>query len=170
MPLILRPPTVDDEAPMRHMHDQLAQEGFQLLLADGPWSHVLAQIEWESRGVGLTEGRVPADFLVAEVDGVPVGRVSIRHRLNDYLLEAGGHVGYAVAPEFRRRGYGTAILEQAVERLAAIGVERVLVTCDEDNAASAGTIEKTGGVLEDVRPNPDGGKAKRRYWIEAQGR
>lgn len=168
MTLRLRPPTLDDEGPLRRMHEQLAEEGFEFLLADGPWAHVLAQVDRESRGVGLPEGRVPADFLVAEVDGVPVGRVSIRHRLNGFLLDVGGHVGYAVAPEFRRLGYGTQILQQAVHRLAAIGVDRVLVTCDDDNAASAGTIEKCGGVLEDVRPQPGGGPAKRRYWIQAR--
>ena len=168
MSLTLRPPTVADEAAMRRMHDQLADEGFQFLLADGPWPHVLAQVEWESRGIGLPEGRVPADFLVAEVDGEPVGRVSIRHRLNDFLLQEGGHIGYAVAPEHRRRGYGTEIVRQAVRRLAALGVDRALVTCDDDNAASAGTIEKAGGVLEDVRETTSGGVPKRRYWIRAR--
>lgn len=168
MTLILRPPTVADEQPLRHMHEQLAEEGFIFLLADGPWAHVLGQIERESRGIDLPEGRVPADFLVAEVDGLPVGRASVRHRLNDYLLDVGGHVGYAVAPEFRRRGYGTQILRQAVRRLAALGVERVLVTCDDGNVASAATIEGAGGVLEDVRPQPGGGPAKRRYWITAR--
>lgn len=168
MSLSLRPPTVGDETAMRRMHEQLADERFQFLLADGPWPHVLAQIEWESRGVGLPEGRVPADFLVAEVDGRPVGRVSIRHRLNEFLLQEGGHIGYAVAPEFRRRGYATAIVREAVKRLAALGVDRVLVTCDDGNHASAGTIEKAGGVLEDVRPIASGGPPKRRYWIQAR--
>jgi predicted acetyltransferase len=40
----------------------------------------------------------------------------------------------------------------------------VLVTCDEDNLASIAVIERCGGVLEDVRPDPDGAP-KRRYWI-----
>lgn len=166
MTLRLRPPTTEDEVPLRRMHDQLAQEGFSFLLAEGPWAEVLGRIERESRGVGLEEGRVPADFLVAEVDGVPVGRVSIRHDLNDFLLEEGGHVGYAVAPQFRRRGYATQILRESVRRLAALGVDRVLVTCDDGNIASARTIERCGGVLEDVRPVPSG-PGKRRYWIDA---
>jgi len=39
----------------------------------------------------------------------------------------------------------------------------VLITCDDDNVASAGTIERNGGVLEDVRETEDG--PKRRYWV-----
>lgn len=167
MTLRLRPPTVDDEDALRRMHEQLAEEGFTFLLADGPWPHVLAQIDREARGVDLPAGRVPADFLVAEVGGVPVGRVSIRHGLTPFLLEVGGHVGYAVAPEFRGRGHATEILRQSVRRLVALGVDRVLVTCDDDNEASARTIERCGGVLEDVRP-VEGGPPKRRYWIDAR--
>nr|WP_277601937.1 GNAT family N-acetyltransferase [Brevibacterium linens] len=105
-----------------------------------------------------------AEFLVAEVDGRPVGRTSIRYELNDFLFTLGGHVGYAVAPEFRRRGYARQILSLSIERLRSAGVESVLVTCDETNTASASVIEQCGGVLEDVRENGDG-PPKRRYWI-----
>lgn len=51
MTLRLRPPTTEDEVPLRRMHDQLAQEGFSFLLAEGPWAEVLGRIERESRGV-----------------------------------------------------------------------------------------------------------------------
>lgn len=159
--LVLRPPTAADEPALRAMHEQLAAEDFDFLLADGTWDQILAQIQREASGTDLPPGRVPADFLVAEVDGIPVGRVSIRHALTPFLLEVGGHVGYAVAPEHRRRGYATAILRQSVARLAALGVDRVLVTCDDDNHASAAAIERCGGVLEDVRGD------KRRYWIDS---
>ena len=96
MSLILRPPTTADEAAVRDMNEQLAAEDFDFLLAEGPWDHVLAQIEREAQGVGLPEGRVPADFLLAEVDGVRVGRVSIRHHLNVLLHEVGGHAARPV--------------------------------------------------------------------------
>jgi predicted acetyltransferase len=93
-----------------------------------------------------------------------VGRVSVRHRLTPTLLEHGGHVGYAVGPRFRRRGHATEILRQSVARLGDLGVERVLVTCDDDNAGSARVIEACGGVLEDVR-TVAGHPPARRYCI-----
>jgi predicted acetyltransferase len=165
MTLILRPPTVDDEPALRRLHVELAAEGFTFLLADGTWDEMLATFRREASGADLPPGRVRADFLVAEVDGVPVGRVSVRHALNDYLREVGGHVGYAVGRDHRGRGYATEMLRRSVERLAGLGVERVLVTCDDDNVASAAVIERCGGVLDDVRVVGDGAP-KRRYWID----
>jgi predicted acetyltransferase len=47
-----------------------------------------------------------------------------------------------------------------------LGLSRVLVTCDEDNVGSIRTIEKNGGVLEDVITGPDLDAPKRRYWID----
>ncbi|QCU78715.1 GNAT family N-acetyltransferase [Citricoccus sp. SGAir0253] len=165
MPLILRPPRAEDEAALRRMHEQLLADRFEVLLVDGTWEEVLETLRREAAGVDLRPGWVRSDFLVAEVDGIPVGRVSIRHELNEQLLQVNGHVGYAVAPEHRRRGHATEILRQSVARLAALGVERVLVTCDEDNAGSAAVIEANGGVLEDVRTV--GERRVRRYWIDA---
>ena len=52
----------------------------------------------------------------------------------------------------------------AVVVVRAEGVERILVTCDDDNAASIVIIEKAGGVLDDVRLAPDG-TPRRRYWL-----
>ena len=105
--------------------------------------------------------RVRSDQLVAVVDGEIVGRVSVRFELNDYLLEHGGHVGYGVAPAHRAQGYATEILRQALVILRAEGVERVLVTCDDDNVASARVIEKNGGVLESISPPQEGDRQVR---------
>jgi predicted acetyltransferase len=57
---------------------------------------------------------VPATFLVAEVDRALVGRVSIRHELNAFLADVGGHIGYGVRPRYRGRGFATEILRQAL--------------------------------------------------------
>ncbi|WP_225752743.1 GNAT family N-acetyltransferase [Actinotalea sp. Marseille-Q4924] len=155
-----------DEEQVMAAHAELLADGFDFALRhDGePWQHHLDRIARERDGVDLAPGRVPATFLVLVVDGVVAGRVSVRHRLNDHLLQVGGHIGYAVRPAYRRRGYATLMLHHGLGLLASRGVERALVTCDDDNVASAAVIERAGGVLEDVRALASG-PAKRRYWI-----
>jgi predicted acetyltransferase len=165
--LRLRPLEIEDEAAARAAHTELAADGFPFLLdwtPTVPWSSYLEALRELRRGITMPDGRVPASFLVAEADGALVGRVSIRHELNDFLAAVGGHVGFGVRPPYRGRGFATEMLRQAPVIARAEGVDRVLVTCDEDNAASATVIERAGGSLEDVRVDPEG-VPKRRYWI-----
>lgn len=91
--------------------------------------------------------------------GELVGFLAFRHRLSPWLLRHGGHIGYSVRPSRRREGHASRALGLAVRRAPQLGIDRLLVTCDEDNAASAGTIEANGGALEDIR------EGQRRYWI-----
>jgi predicted acetyltransferase len=95
-----------------------------------------------------------------------IGRVSIRHYINEWLLRVGGHIGYDIRPTKRRLGYGTMILRLALPKAKELGIERVLVTCDEDNVGSARIIEKNGGILEDIIEVEGLPKRKRRYWID----
>jgi predicted acetyltransferase len=89
--------------------------------------------------------------------------------LNDLLLRIGGHIGYVVVPEFRRQGHATAILHLALQFAHdRLGLNQVLLTCDDDNIGSVKTIENNGGVLEDVISGPDLDKPKRRYWIDTR--
>lgn len=108
---------------------------------------------------------LPATFLVAVVGNELVGRVSVRHELNDFLANFGGHIGYGVRPGYRRRGYAGEIFRQALIIARSEGIDRVLITCDANNAASATVIERNGGALQDVRDDPNG-PPKRRYWID----
>ena len=99
-------------------------------------------------------------------DGAPeqvVGFLALRTRLNDWLFNEGGHIGYSIRPSRRREGHASRGLGLAVRRAAGLGIDRALVTCDDDNLASARTIERGGGVYEDTR------NGKRRYWIETGG-
>ncbi len=88
-----------------------------------------------------------------------LGRLAIRHELNDFLLDVGGHIGYDVRPTRRREGHATEMLTQALPWARALGIDPALVTCDDDNVGSIRVIEAAGGVLEDVR------RTKRRYWV-----
>ncbi|QIQ04842.1 GNAT family N-acetyltransferase [Streptomyces liangshanensis] len=105
------------------------------------------------------EGWVPSTTLWYVEGDTFLGRLAIRHRLNPFLRELGGHIGYAVRPTARRRGYATAMLAGSLPVARRIGIDPVLVTCDTTNTASRKVIEAVGGVLEDQR----GGKL--RFWI-----
>ncbi|MBL8031933.1 MAG: GNAT family N-acetyltransferase [Candidatus Doudnabacteria bacterium] len=93
-----------------------------------------------------------------------MGVVQIRHQLNEHLLQVGGHIGYSVASDERRKGYATEILRLSLEYCQRLGMSRVLVTCDKSYAASAKVIQANGGVLEDEVTCDN--VTKRRYWIQ----
>jgi predicted acetyltransferase len=88
-----------------------------------------------------------------------IGRMSIRHELNDWLKEVGGHIGYDVRRSRRREGHATAMLAAALRIAHDLGIEQALITCDTDNLASRLVIERNGGVLQDES------KGKLRYWV-----
>ena len=93
-----------------------------------------------------------------------LGAVNIRHYLNDSLLFSGGHIGDGIRPSERQKGYGTEIIRLALVECKKLGINKVLMTCDKDNIASAKTIIKNGGVLENEFINEDG-ETEQRYWI-----
>lgn len=113
----------------------------------------------------VEEGLVPAATYFAWVAGRLVGTIQLRYELNDYLLTRGGHIGYGVRPSERRKGYASAMLGQVLAIARELGIDRVLITCDEDNVASARTIMRCGGVLENEHTD-DEGKTVKRYWID----
>jgi predicted acetyltransferase len=167
--LRLRPVRAGDEAAFRSAHAELAAEDFPFGLfyePTAPWEPFWRGLEDQRRGVDLPEGLVPATFLLADVAGAIVGRTSIRHELNDYLAREGGHIGYAVLAAHRGRGYATEILRQSLIIARAVGVDRVLITCADDNLASARVIERCGGVFESLVETTGGGPPTRRYWID----
>lgn len=113
------------------------------------------------------EGRVPATEYLAyrTEDNRLVGMLQIRHYLNDGLLAHGGHIGQCVRPNERCKGYGTEQIAFALKECEKLGIERVLLVCDKSNIASARTIQKNNGILENEIIDPTDGEIIQRYWI-----
>lgn len=110
------------------------------------------------------DGFVPASTYFLMRNTRILGAINIRHCLNDYLFNYGGHIGYGIRPSEREKGYAIRMLSMALPLVKQLGVARVLITCDQDNIASAKTIKANGGVLENEVIEDD--SITQRYWIE----
>ena len=116
----------------------------------------------------LRPDRVGADYywLVDDQTTLFLGEAVIRHKLNDALRQDGGHIGYGVRCSKWNRGYGTKLLSLALEKAKERCISPVLITCNDDNPASARVIEKNGFLLENkITVSKDGCDVLiRRYW------
>lgn len=130
------------------------------------YPEMLELLRKEKAGIDLAPGRVAHTMLYGFIDGEIIGRVSVRHCLNEYLRKRGGHIGYAVAKRFRRKGHATEMVRQALEYCRTLGIERVMVTCALDNTPSWKIIEHFGGKVEDEVWDEEDKEMIRRYWIE----
>ena len=113
----------------------------------------------------------PEAPLVAETvywpvfQGSVVGRISLRHTLNENLRKIGGHIGYEVRPSFRRRGFATEMLRQILLTPKAQEIGDLLLTCAPDNIASNKTILANGGKLTQTIYVDFISAERNHYWI-----
>lgn len=136
---------------------------------DGGLDHAEDYEKWiEKINIDLTRNEdvnVPATTYFAIAGEKIVGTIQVRHFLNDCLLVHGGNIGYGVRPSERRKGYATKMLALALEKCRELGIEKALITCNGNNIASARTILRNGGVLENEITQTDG-TVTQRYWID----
>ncbi len=143
--------------------------------ADFSYQKMLEQLQDEQAGRNLEPNWVPATMLYAfsstsqsnhHSENKIIGRYHIRHSLNDFLLQRGGNVGYAVAPGFRQQGIATQMMAKGTAYIKEkLGLSRILVTCTDSNTGSYKLIEKFGGVLENKVWDDEHGEMIRRYWM-----
>lgn len=150
-----------------------AAEELERIRAD-PAAFIAGTVDREARGapVKLPDGslvkRIPA-FRRWLWDGEFCGSIGFRwqpgtEELPPHCL---GHIGYAVVPSKRNRGYATRALAETLPLARAEGLRYVEVTTDPDNVASQRTIEANGGVLHErfIKPAQFGSKPGLRYRI-----
>ena len=171
MKLLLRRLKLEDETSFLRAIDRTnaSDPNFTFYYVHGAcFADYVHGLDEKERCIGLPDGHVPGTLLFGFVGEEIVGRLSIRHQLNDFLATIGGHIGYVTVPQFRRHGYATEMLRQALPIARSIGLTRVLLTCDEGNIGSQKTIEKCGGVYEKsiLGRESERDVQKRRYWID----
>jgi len=104
-------------------------------------------------------------FAVRKHDHKIIGMIDIRHNLgNDFLMQYGGHIGYSVCPNERKKGYATEMLRLGLEYAKLLNIDKVMLACYSDNIPSIRTIEKHSGELTETKRYPDG-KPLGIYWI-----
>lgn len=115
-------------------------------------------------GKNLPRGYVRENlYLCYNEKGEMIGVFSLKFELTEFLLNYGGHIGYAVRPSMRNRGLATEILAEGLEISKNFGFEKVLLVCDEDNYPSEKVIIKNGGVFENKLYDDDEKVFVKRY-------
>ena len=124
--------------------------------------------ELKDKKIKPKENRVPStEFWIIDEHNEYCGRISLRHSLNEQLEKFGGHIGYDIIPSKRGNNYATKALTLCLKEAKKLGLEKVLLTCDNDNIASIKSIERNGGVLENkIRHKTE--VLTRRYWINLE--
>ena len=138
-----------------------------LKVMENPYDYIAKCRDYEKKET-LPEGRVIATqfLLIRRSDNKIVGMIQVRHYFNEYLEKYAGHIGYSVRPSERKKGYAKAMLKMALPFCNSIGLDKVLITCDEDNEGSERTIRANGGEFESIIFEPNEGINLKRFWVK----
>jgi len=105
-------------------------------------------------------------FLIRENDEKIVGMINLRWNLNEWMMCFGGHIGYGIRPTERRKGYNKINLYLCLLKAKEFGINKVLLTANDDNLGSINTIKALGGVLENkIESYKENEDILGRYWI-----
>ncbi|MCR5300368.1 MAG: GNAT family N-acetyltransferase [Erysipelotrichaceae bacterium] len=109
-----------------------------------------------AEGIGLKPEHVPQTCYMLWREKEIVGIFKVRHYLNDVLRNGSGHIGYAIVPEYRGRGYGRLGLRLAVNELKDLpdfAEDEIYMSCYKENTASLKIMQKNGAYIhhEDER-------------------
>ena len=165
MKIRMKPLCLDDGRDVYEMLQEigLGENGFKTNFAEQNFEQFqesLPQLVEISNGINLAEGFVPQTIYWMYVNDQPVAYGKLRHRLTDQLMKYGGHVGYIIRPSERGKGYGKLFLHELMKEARKLGLDKILVTCDEDNIRSRKVIEGNDGVIDTIHDGIC------RYWIQ----
>ena len=118
--------------------------------------------------MGLQDSRFcsTSSYFVLDENDRLVGAARLGHYLTVAGLNTYGHIGYGVRPGERNKGYATEVLRMCLAEARERKMHRCLLGAHTSNTASCRVIEKCGGILENIVPDPENAdETISRYWI-----
>lgn len=160
-------PTELHELAVNDFYDEIQNDKTHIIGFNGfdNYRSWLSHMRNRLSGINLPEYMVRESYYLCFEKEKLIGVFSLKHTLNDYLFQFGGHVGYAVRPSERGKGYATKILSLGLMEAEKLGIAKVLAVCSKQNLSSARVIVKNGGVLENEIWDPEEKEMIQRYWI-----
>lgn len=108
------------------------------------------------------------NYLLVDENNYIYGCSQFRHHIVGELINIGGNFAYAIRPSERGKGYGTIQLKLLIEKANEYGLDKVLLTCRENNIGSKNTIKKFIGESSTLVPSLYDGIMEYRYWIDVK--
>ncbi|MBP7056857.1 GNAT family N-acetyltransferase [Candidatus Gracilibacteria bacterium] len=141
----------------------------ELEVSEGTFAAYLKRLAADSRGEGLRPEQVPQTQYWIVEGREYLGRVNIRHWLNDVLSSPGGfgHIGAIIRPSARGNGIAGVVLAQSLLRARELGLREVVLSANQENVPSWRTIERGGGRLVAINELSPG-SFERRYVIRLE--
>jgi predicted acetyltransferase len=152
---MLKQLTIDDDKDIYNMLKEipLDENMFHNAVSNQSFSEFkmwLLKQDMISKGIGLEHWMVPQTTYWLFIDDIPVGVGKLRHYLNDQLRIIGGHIGYAVIPKERKKGYGSVLLSLLLDEAKKIGIDKAMITVLNENTASLMVAKNCNGNVMKV--------------------
>ena len=178
MELFLKEPTLEDKDEVIKMFEELKIcddeyffEGSGRLekLTDMTYEEWLNLIDSDKKIEEINPNWSNAtSYLLVDKNNHEYGYSQLRHSLKGQLINIGGNIGYSIRPTERRKGYATIQLKLLLEKASGMGIDKVLVTCRDNNIASRKVIEKCSGIQDVSVPSRYPNIMELRYWINTK--
>ena len=134
-----------------NLRPEVAQEQLAKIAADAD-GFLASMVDREARGAPITlpdgsqVARLPG-YTLWIVDGEFCGSINLRWQRGTSALPptCPGHIGYAIVPWKRNRGYAKRALALILREARREGLAEVAITTDPGNVASRRVIEANGG-------------------------
>lgn len=178
MNLYLKEPTIQDKDEVINMCNELDTCGDEYPFEGAYKLKYLLDMTYEEWLKKLEEDKTIEDtnpnwsnatsYILVDDNNHACGFIQLRYSLKGNLINIGGNIGYAIRPSERKKGYATKQLGLALEKANEYGLEKVLITCRDNNIGSKKTIEKYMG--EEIEPVPSNypNIMELRYWVNTK--